>query len=84
MSNHERVYDGTLHWPMALAPAGLICAAPAGERLPPWGLDEEGEIPEHPCEAVIAAPKGPGVILELDDIKDAIEAHMREAHGEDV
>lgn len=77
MSNHERVYEGTLNWPLAVGP--VLCAAPAGEGLPPWGLSDEDPLPENPCGAVIE-PEEP----TLAGLRDAIEEHMRKAHGEQV
>jgi hypothetical protein len=81
MSNHERVYEGTLYWPLMMNQHGLICRCPQGESLPPWGLTEDDpKLPENPCAMTIIGQD----YLTLDDIKEAVEQHMREAHGEKV
>jgi len=82
MSNSERVYEGTLNWPLSTLPDAITCRAPAGESLPPWGLVEDEPPPESPCGQVIF-PSGPDP-RTLAGIRDAIERHMREAHGEEV
>ena len=81
MSIHERVYEGTLAWPLALDRFGITCRAPAGKSLPPWGLSEEDpEVPEDCCAANFIGSS----YLTLGEIREAIEEHMREAHGEQV
>lgn len=81
MSMHERIYEGTLAWPLMMSHAGITCRAPANETLPPWGLSEEDpEVPDNMCGGLIIGQD----YLTLDDIKDAIEEHMRHGHGEQV
>lgn len=80
MSNHERVYEGTLNWPMMMNQHGLTCRAPMGQPLPPWGLPEDEPPPQNPCAATIIGQD----YLTLDEIKGAIEGHMRTGHGEEV
>ncbi len=77
MSNHERVYEGTLHWPLRMNQHGLTCGAPANVSLPPWGLSEDDPPPRDPCAMTILGRDE----LTLDDIKDAVEEHMRQSHG---
>jgi hypothetical protein len=81
VSNHESVYEGVLNWPLQMGYAGITCRAPAGQSLPPWGLSDDGpDLPENPCGGYILGQD----YLTLGDLRDAIEAHMRDAHGEQV
>jgi hypothetical protein len=84
MSNHESVYEGTLHWPVRITLHGITCRAPAGESLPPWGLSEEDPPPANPCDQVLVSTGSvflPGRDTDLGDIRDAIEKHANESHG---
>jgi hypothetical protein len=79
MSIHERVYEGTLHWPLYLQQGGYTCRAPAGKS--PWGLPEEDEpLPADKCGTVL----GGSDFTTLGKLLEAVEEHMREAHGEQV
>jgi hypothetical protein len=81
MSNHERVYEGTLHWPLYLQLGGYTCRAPAGESLPPWGLSEEDDpLPANHCGASFSGSD----FTTLAELRNAVEKHMRTAHGEEV
>lgn len=81
MSNHQRVYEGTLHWPLYMQSCGYTCRAPVNKPLPPWGLsDEDDQLPADKCGTCISSSDftTPGELLE------AVEKHMREEHGEHV
>lgn len=81
MSNHERVYEGTLHWPLYHQLGGYTCRAPMNEPLPPWGLsDDDPKLPRNMCGALLSGSD----FTTLDEIKDKIEEHMRTAHREEV
>ena len=81
MSNHERVYEGTLHWPLYYQLGGYTCRAPMNKPLPPWGLSEDDDqLPADKCGASF----GLSDFTTLGDLRDAIEEHMREGHGEQV
>ena len=83
MSNHERVYEGTLNWPLYMQQGGYTCRAPVSKRLPPWGLSEDDEqFPPDKCGAFFG-PEG-GDLTTIAGLIEAIEKHMREAHGEQV
>lgn len=82
MSNHERIYEGILNWPLSGGPQGAtVCGAPPGKSLPPWGLGPDDDLPAHPCGVLLALP---GALKTPHGLLDAVQEHMRESHGEQV
>lgn len=75
---HQRVYEGTLHWPL-----NIRATCEASKTEPPY--------PGAPPEGPAADPCGHRLSLDADgepvtiaDLISVLEGHMRDEHGEQV
>jgi hypothetical protein len=77
VSNHERIYEGTLNWPLYLQLGGYTCRAPVGKPLPPWGLTgEDGPLPADKCGFSFSLSD----FITLGELVEAVEAHIARHH----
>lgn len=82
MSIHERIYEGTLNWPVKITPQGILCLAGKDEQYPAHEDDEQASAAEL-CGAVVI-PADPGKTLDSRRVLDAVERHMFDDHHHEV
>ncbi len=79
MSMHERIYEGTLYWPLAEDEHGRVTCGADKDVLPyPGGGYGDDQVLSNPCRMLLNAGDSPRQLL------DHLEQHMRFFHGERV